>query len=101
MPPRSGWAGEASDEDVWGGVGASGQSSELAVSAHPGLYLHIPFCSAICPYCDFAVLTGGPEKRRRVGDYLISEHSLGGPDRPGLEGTDTLFFRRGTPTAAA
>ena len=24
---------------------------------HAGLYIHVPFCSAICPYCDFAVLT--------------------------------------------
>ena len=32
-----------------------------------GLYLHIPFCVALCPYCDFVVLTGratrGPPSR--------------------------------------
>ena len=32
-----------------------------------GLYLHVPFCVALCPYCDFVVLTGratrGPANR--------------------------------------
>ena len=32
-----------------------------------GLYLHVPFCVSLCPYCDFVVLTGratpGPAAR--------------------------------------
>lgn len=32
-----------------------------------GLYLHVPFCVSLCPYCDFVVLTGraarGPTSR--------------------------------------
>ncbi len=71
----------------------------MAVPAHPGLYLHIPFCSAICPYCDFAVLTGGPEKRRRFADHLISEISLWAPDRSAFAGIDTIYFGGGTPSA--
>jgi len=67
--------------------------------SNPGLYLHIPFCSAICPYCDFAVLTGGPEKRRRFADHLISEISLWAPDRSTFEGIDTIYFGGGTPSA--
>ncbi|HEY3570107.1 MAG TPA: radical SAM family heme chaperone HemW [Thermoanaerobaculia bacterium] len=69
------------------------------MSANPGLYLHIPFCSAICPYCDFAVLTGGPEKRRRFAEHLISEISLWAPDRQAFEGIDTIYFGGGTPSA--
>jgi putative oxygen-independent coproporphyrinogen III oxidase len=69
--------------------------------AHPGLYLHIPFCSAICPYCDFAVLTGGPEKRRQFADHLISEVSLWTSDRSSFEGIDTIYFGGGTPSALA
>jgi putative oxygen-independent coproporphyrinogen III oxidase len=69
--------------------------------AHPGLYLHIPFCSAICPYCDFAVLTGGPEPQRRFVDHLISELSLWSPDRLSFEGINTIYFGGGTPSALA
>ncbi len=70
-------------------------------SAHPGLYLHIPFCSAICPYCDFAVLTGGPERRRRFVDHLVSEISLWSPERSAFESIDTVYFGGGTPSALA
>src|SRR5262245_47085663 len=69
--------------------------------ANPGLYLHIPFCSAICPYCDFAVLTGGPERRRRFTDHLVSEISFWSPDRPSFESIDTVYFGGGTPSALA
>jgi len=69
--------------------------------ANPGLYLHIPFCSAICPYCDFAVLTGGPERRTRFADHLISEISLWAPDRSTFDSIDTIYFGGGTPSALA
>lgn len=66
---------------------------------NPGLYLHLPFCSAICPYCDFAVLTGGPERRRRFADYLVSEISLWSSERFAFEAIDTIYFGGGTPSA--
>ncbi|HEY9423069.1 MAG TPA: radical SAM family heme chaperone HemW [Thermoanaerobaculia bacterium] len=71
----------------------------LNVSFNSGLYLHIPFCSAICPYCDFAVLTGGPEKRKHFADHLLSEISLWSPDRHAFESMDTIYFGGGTPSA--
>ncbi len=61
-----------------------------------GLYLHIPFCSAICPYCDFAVRVGRREKRRRFVETLLLEiagHS-GTPFAP----IDTIYFGGGTPS---
>jgi oxygen-independent coproporphyrinogen-3 oxidase len=70
-------------------------------TANPGLYLHIPFCSAICPYCDFAVLTGGPERRQRFADHLISEISLWSADRSAFDSIDTIYFGGGTPSALA
>lgn len=65
----------------------------------PGLYLHIPFCSAICPYCDFAVLTGGPERRERFTDHLVSEIGMRSADAEGFQGIDTIYFGGGTPSA--
>lgn len=73
----------------------------MTYTSNPGLYLHIPFCSAICPYCDFAVLTGGPERRMRFAEHLISEISLWAPDRSTFEGIDTIYFGGGTPSALA
>jgi len=72
---------------------------EILPATNPGLYLHIPFCSAICPYCDFAVLTGGPERRRKFTDHLLSEISLWSPDRSRFDSIDTIYFGGGTPSA--
>ncbi len=65
----------------------------------PGLYLHIPFCSAICPYCDFAVLTGGAERRERFTEHLISEIGMWSIDAESFQGIDTVYFGGGTPSA--
>ncbi|MES1243037.1 MAG: radical SAM family heme chaperone HemW [Acidobacteriota bacterium] len=67
----------------------------------PGLYLHIPFCSAICPYCDFAVLTGGPEHRERFTEHLVSEIGLWSSGSEPFRGIDTVYFGGGTPSALA
>lgn len=65
----------------------------------PGLYLHIPFCSAICPYCDFAVLTGRAERRRWFVDHLLTEIALWSTDRSRFDGIDTIYFGGGTPSS--
>src|SRR6185436_8362825 len=67
----------------------------------PGLYLHIPFCSAICPYCDFAVLTGGPQKRARFVEHLLAEIRMWRSDRDLFPEIDTIYFGGGTPSALA
>ena len=48
-------------------------SSTILPSHTPGLYIHVPFCSRVCPYCDFAVQTGGPEKQFAYVDSLVQE----------------------------
>lgn len=66
-----------------------------AAAEAPGLYLHLPFCSAICPYCDFAVLTGGPERRRRFVDRLLAEIGLWRGEGWAF---DTVYLGGGTPS---
>ncbi|HEX5760472.1 MAG TPA: radical SAM family heme chaperone HemW [Thermoanaerobaculia bacterium] len=64
----------------------------------PGLYLHVPFCSAICPYCDFAVRTGGRERRARFVEHLLEEIELWSEKPPALAGFDTVYLGGGTPS---
>jgi oxygen-independent coproporphyrinogen-3 oxidase len=59
-----------------------------------GLYLHIPFCSAICNYCNFnRGLFDGPLKERYV-DALDREIARTGDGRR----ADTIYFGGGTPS---
>lgn len=75
-----------------------------------GLYVHIPFCSAICPYCDFAVARGGGADRERFVEALVEEIDLfgcgererswpGEAERFGTSRFDTVYFGGGTPSA--
>ncbi len=67
-----------------------------------GLYLHIPFCSAICPYCDFAVAVARrPERRVAFVEVLVAEigmHGPGGPAAVDFGGFDTIYLGGGTPS---
>jgi oxygen-independent coproporphyrinogen-3 oxidase len=72
------------------------------------LYVHLPFCVARCPYCDFVVYAGGDARGPRarterlyeaVGRELelrADELDIGfGPDRPPLR---SVYFGGGTPS---
>lgn len=65
-----------------------------------GLYVHIPFCPQLCPYCSFAVLTGHTELYERyvaaVCQEIRSWQSLqdSGP-------LHTVYFGGGTPSLLA
>jgi len=73
-----------------------------------GVYVHVPFCTVRCGYCDFNTYTaaelgeaGGPPgaSRATYADAAISEirmarRVLGDVDRP----VQTVFFGGGTPT---
>jgi oxygen-independent coproporphyrinogen-3 oxidase len=71
----------------------------------PGLYVHLPFCSRICPYCDFYVLSGDRDRRQQFTDWLIQEIELCARqlwpsfvDQPPREPFDTLYLGGGTPS---
>jgi len=61
-----------------------------------GLYLHIPFCSRKCPYCDFFSLVGDD---RQLADYVaLLQRELGLYAGSGMGPFETLFFGGGTPS---
>lgn len=64
----------------------------------PGLYLHIPFCSAVCPYCDFSVLKAGVPARKRFVQHLVAEAALAARDWMDPRPFDTVYFGGGTPS---
>jgi putative oxygen-independent coproporphyrinogen III oxidase len=61
-----------------------------------GVYVHLPFCSVRCSYCDFPTVAGRDD---RIGPYLlalgreIALHQEGAAGR-----VDTVFFGGGTPS---
>ncbi len=67
-----------------------------------GLYLHIPFCSAICNYCNFnRGLFDGAQKARYVEALLGEITRAGGAGTAGGAGraaADTIYFGGGTPS---
>ncbi len=70
-------------------------------SAPFGIYVHVPFCSVRCGYCDFNTYTadelGEGATRASYADTVIAEIDLAravAGDRP----VETVFFGGGTPT---
>ncbi len=59
-----------------------------------GAYVHIPFCAAVCPYCDFAVVAGRDDLQSRYLAALIVEIDKG-PERGPI---DAVFVGGGTPS---
>jgi len=82
-----------------GETAADGAPGERALEDGAGLYLHVPFCSAVCPYCDFAVTVGGEPSRRSYLSALAAEIALwaGGEDAWRLP-FDTVYLGGGTPS---
>jgi oxygen-independent coproporphyrinogen-3 oxidase len=75
-----------------------------------GLYVHVPFCVSICPYCDFVVYAGAATRgpRNRIDAFIAAleveldlradalDETFGVPGvRPSLE---TLYIGGGTPS---
>lgn len=75
--------------------GLAAPKPPLSASAKAGLYVHVPFCRALCPYCDFAVNVSTSARRARYAPLLLAELDWrGAPERP----FDTLYFGGGTPS---
>lgn len=60
-----------------------------------GLYLHIPFCAAICNYCNFNRGLLDETVKRRYVDALIGEIQAAAEPATAI---DTIYFGGGTPS---
>ena len=73
----------------------TGISTGASISPSPaGLYIHVPFCRAKCPYCDFYSVT----RHGLIAEYieaLLAELNF---YRHGVRRTDTIYFGGGTPS---
>jgi oxygen-independent coproporphyrinogen-3 oxidase len=65
-------------------------------STGAGLYIHVPFCTSVCPYCDFAVTIAGEERRGAWVDGIVREAEM--YSDIGL-GFDTVYLGGGTPSS--
>ncbi|WP_428262102.1 coproporphyrinogen-III oxidase family protein [Haliangium sp.] len=64
-----------------------------------GVYVHVPWCRRLCPYCDFAVTVVGrrPIPHRAYLDAILAEWA---EHAPGLAGRElvSIYFGGGTPS---
>ncbi|HUG31421.1 MAG TPA: radical SAM family heme chaperone HemW [Acidimicrobiia bacterium] len=63
-------------------------------AAAAAAYVHIPFCSAVCRYCDFAVVAGRDDLTERYVDAVCAEIRRAASWRP----LDAVYFGGGTPS---
>ncbi len=64
-----------------------------------GLYIHIPFCTHACPYCDFSFELLKDGRVDRLLAALETEAGRRGRESPWPDSTiDTVFLGGGTPT---
>ncbi|MCW2529897.1 MAG: coproporphyrinogen oxidase, partial [Pseudonocardiales bacterium] len=86
---------------------ANGALPRGALTAAPqtpfGIYVHVPFCTTRCGYCDFNTYTaeelGGGVSRSTYVDTLMTEIRLARDVLKGqVPAVSTIFFGGGTPT---
>ena len=78
-------------------MGPTANDNSAAISAVRHLYVHIPFCARICPYCAFYKERADPGQATRFCEAILAElSSVTGGRRLQLK---TIFFGGGTPTA--
>lgn len=76
--------------------GDSPDSPDLAEQAAgwPSVYVHLPFCARVCPYCDFAVVAGRDEMIDRYSAALLTEIAV----EPDWSPLRSIYLGGGTPS---
>ncbi len=69
----------------------------MPVPPRYGVYVHFPWCTARCPYCDFAVTTERPLPGARYARAVLAELRLRASAFAGLD-CCTLYLGGGTPS---
>jgi putative oxygen-independent coproporphyrinogen III oxidase len=111
-------AGVVAARSVMVSTGTEHLVGDLVAAPPAALYVHVPFCVSICPYCDFVVFAGAAARgpRNRIDAFLealeteiglradAADEAFGapsptttddvGPRRP----LDTLYIGGGTPS---
>lgn len=103
-PPSCGDRLPATARGTVAGVStADGPSTELVhpratvpVARPRAVYVHVPFCPHVCPYCDFHKMRRDEGLVARYVDRLVDEIAWAG-DRYGGP-VDTIYFGGGTPS---
>jgi oxygen-independent coproporphyrinogen-3 oxidase len=62
-----------------------------------GVYVHFPYCTHRCPYCDFAVTTERPPGGGRYARAVLAELGLRAPEFEGLS-LRSVYLGGGTPS---
>lgn len=84
----------------------------MAADPPVALYVHIPFCVSLCPYCDFVVIAGSAARgpRNRIGQFLDAllveielradalDQAFGAPGDDGRPALASVYLGGGTPT---
>jgi len=66
-----------------------------------GLYIHVPYCNTICPYCDFNVVRNKGKNTRQWADFFSALTNEWRSRKPMMSGpVRTLYFGGGTPSLA-
>jgi len=76
-------------------AGARGREPGAGNREPAGIYIHIPFCAAICHYCNFNRGLHDDATRRAFVDALIADITRSAD--PDIQ-ADTIFFGGGTPS---
>ncbi|MEA2701167.1 MAG: hypothetical protein QOI66_5438 [Myxococcales bacterium] len=82
--------------DVHVGAGQVGAGT-LAVGLPLGVYVHFPFCSVHCPYCDFAVEVRADIPHDEYADAVVAEINARRGWFAGSTGLTSIYFGGGTP----
>ena len=100
---------DASDRTRTDIASAGSARTDLAATFAPeGIYLHVPFCVSVCPYCDFVVVAGSAARGpgNRVGSLVEAMHveldlradALETQQPAGRPGLVSLYIGGGTPS---